>query len=261
MPFFFVGVIPMIDIIEHDSVRELRLNRPPVNALDVPFIEALVDAIREGSQSAEAIVLSGRAGMFSAGLDVPSLLQLDRAGTEHFVRTFFGLMEVVARSPVPIASALTGHSPAGGTVIVVFTDYRVMCEGKFVMGLNEVQVGLSVPAPIFNALARWVGRKQAERLAVSGRLISPEQALEVGLVDQLEEDAESTVQAAIDWCTRLVKSPSPRAVLATRKIARADMEALFDHFGEKDIAQFVEGWYDPQTQAGLSRLVEKLGKR
>lgn len=251
----------MIEIIDHDTVRELRLNRPPVNALDVPLIEALSAAIKEGTESADALVLSGRPGMFTAGLDVPALLQLDRAGTEHFVRSFFGLMEMITCSPVPIASAITGHSPAGGTVLVVFTDYRVMCKGKFVMGLNEVQVGLAVPAPIFNAFARWVGRRQAERLAVSGKLISPVEAFDAGLVDQLEEDAASTVQAAIDWCTKLVTSPSKSAALATRKIARADMDALFDNFGEEDIAQFVDGWFAPHTQAGLKRLVEKLGRR
>lgn len=250
----------MIEIIDHDQVRELRLNRPPVNALDVPFIEALSEAIEEGTREAAALVLSGRPGMFSAGLDVPSLLQLDRAGTEHFVRTFFGLMETVARSPVPIASALTGHSPAGGTVIVLFADYRVMCRGKYVMGLNEVQVGLAVPVPIFEALARWVGRRHADRMVVAGDLISPEQAFDYGLVDQLEDDAEATVQAAIDWCTRLISLPR-EAMLATRKIARADLAALFDNFGEADINRFVEGWFSPSTQAGLQGLVAKLRKK
>ena len=250
----------MIEIIEHDVVREIRLNRPPVNALNVPFIVALSDAIKEGIESAKAIVLSGRPGMFSAGLDVPALLQLDTAGTEHFVRSFFGLMELVARSPVPVASAITGHSPAGGTVIVLFTDYRVMCRGKYVMGLNEVQVGLSVPVPIYEALARCVGRRIAERLAVAGPLIKPERAYEVGLVDELEDDAESTVQAAIDWCTKLVTTLPEPAVSATRKVARADLMALFDNFGDEDIHQFVEGWYAPHTQAGLKKLVEQLKK-
>ena len=250
----------MIEVIEHDSVRELRLNRPPVNALDVSLIEALAEAIHEGAGSAEALVLSGRPGMFTAGLDVPMLLRLDRAGTEQFVRTFFGLMEIIARSPVPIASAITGHSPAGGTVLVVFTDYRVMCKGKFLMGLNEVQVGLAVPAPIFNAFARWVGRRQADRLTVSGKLIGPERSFEIGLVDRLEEDAESTVEAAVDWCKNLVTNLPQKAMLATRRVARADMHALFDNFGEEDIAQFVEGWYAPQTQEALHKLVERLKK-
>ena len=253
--------IYMIDIIEHGPVKELRLNRPPVNALDVPFIEALSTAIQVESENAHALVLSGRPGLFSAGLDVPSLLQLDRPGTEHFVRSFFGLMEMIARSPIPIASAITGHCPAGGTVLVLFTDYRVMSRGKYVMGLNEVQVGLSVPVPIFEALARCVGRQRAERLTVAGLLISPEQGHEAGLIDHLEDDAEATVQAAVDWCTHMATALPQPAMLATRNIARSDLAALFDNFGDEDIHQFVEGWYAPHTQAGLNGLVEQLRKK
>ena len=251
----------MVEIIEHGSVRELRLNRPPVNALDVPFIQALTDAIKEGAEAAQALVLSGQPRIFSAGLDVPALLQLDRNGAEQFVRAFFGLMEIIARSPVPIACALTGHSPAGGTVLVLFADYRVMCRGTYKMGLNEVQVGLPVPETIYRALVRWVGHGRAERLVVSGQLISPDVAFEVGLVDQLEDDAEATVQASIDWCAKLVTTLPKHAMLATRKVARADLTSVFDNFGEEDIKQFVSAWFDPSTQAGLRKLVEQLGKK
>ena len=251
----------MIEIFEHDTVRELRLNHPPVNALNVPLIHALSDAIHEGTRSARALVLSGQPGMFSAGLDVPALLQLDRAGTEQFVRAFFGLMEDIARSPIIIASALTGHSPAGGTVLALFADYRIMCRGKYRMGLNEVQVGLPVPETIFRALSRWVGHRQAERLVVSGQLIYPETAFEVGLVDQLEDDAESTIRATIDWCTKIVSTLPRHAMLATRQVTRSDLTALFDNFGEEDIKQFVEAWFDPHTQAGLKGLVEQLRKK
>ena len=251
----------MVEIIAHDTISELRLNRPRVNALDVPLIEALADAITEEAQKADALVLSGRPGMFSAGLDVRSLLQLDKAGTEHFVRAFFGVMETIARCPVPIASAITGHCPAGGTVLVLFSDYRVMAKGKYVMGLNEVQVGLAVPDTIFKAMARWVGHRHAERLVVSGQLISPDTAFELGLVDQLEDDAKATVQAAIDWCTTLLQHTPRHAMLTTRQVTRADLTGLFDAFGDEDIARFVASWLNPHTQAGLHKLVEQLRKK
>ena len=249
----------MLERKQHDEVSEIKINRPPVNALTLELIEALEEAVSEAGRTARAIVLSGNPGMFSAGLDVPSLLALNKQDTERFVRSFFGLMETVARSPVPIASALTGHSPAGGTVIVLFSDYRVMSRGRYRMGLNEVQVGLIVPVPIQAALSRLIGAHRAERLVVAGQLISPEQAFEVGLVDQLEDDPEATVQAALDWCRKHVALPR-EAMLATRKIARADLTSVFDGFGDEDIRRFVAGWYDPHTQAGLRKLVERLGK-
>ena len=249
----------MIDILDHGEVRELRLNRPPVNALNPALIKTLTEAIEEGGQASGALVLSGRAGMFSAGLDVPALLALDRKESEQFVRSFFKLMETVARSPVPIACALTGHSPAGGTVIVIFADYRVMCKGRYRMGLNEVQVGLTVPESIQKAMIRLTGKHRGERLMVAGQLLLPEEAHEAGLVDTLVDEPEGAVEDAIKWCKNLLGLPR-HAMLATRKIARSDMAGFFDHFGDQDVARFVESWFDPQTQVALRKLVEKLGK-
>ena len=249
----------MIDIIDHGEVRELRLNRPPVNALNPALIRTLTEMIKEGGRASGALVLSGRPGMFSAGLDVPALLALDREEGEHFVRSFFKLMETVARSPVPIASAITGHSPAGGTVIVIFGDYRVMCKGPYRMGLNEVQVGLTVPASIQHAMTRLTGKHRGERLMVAGRLLLPEEAYDAGLVDTLVDVPEDAVQDAITWCKNLLALPR-HAMLATRKIARSDIAGIFDQLGEQDIARFVESWFDLRTQTALGKLVEKLGK-
>ncbi len=249
----------MLEIIEHNEVRELRLNRPPVNALNVELIELLSEAIETGTKEAHALVLSGRPGMFSAGLDVPVLLKLDRPGTERFVRSFFKLMDSVASSPVPIASAITGHSPAGGTVITIFTDYRIMCRGEYRMGLNEVQVGLTVPETIQTAMTRLTGRHLGERLMVAGKLLLAEEAYEAGIVDELVDESDEAITRAISWCENLLALPR-KAMLSTRKIARAELAGLFSTLGEQDIANFIEDWNDEPTQAALHALVAKLGK-
>ena len=247
----------MLDIKEHGNVCEIRLHRPPVNALNVEMIEELGAAIQDASQHAGALVLSGQPGMFSAGLDVPELLALNRSEAERFGRSFFKLMEIVARLPVPVACAITGHCPAGGTVIVIFADYRIMCRGKYRMGLNEVRVGLTVPNIIQQALIRLTGKRLGEQLMVSGKLVLPDEALQIGLVDALVDDADQAVSDAVRWCSRLL-ALLRKAMLATRDIARADLGAAFDHFGDEDISRFVEGWFDPATQAGLKKLVEKI---
>ena len=80
----------MLDTIRHDALVELRLARSPVNALDPQLVAALRGAIDAAPASgARAIVLSGRPGMYCAGLDVPALLQLDQATLKHFLRDFF----------------------------------------------------------------------------------------------------------------------------------------------------------------------------
>jgi 3,2-trans-enoyl-CoA isomerase len=117
----------MINLINHDAIREINLARPPVNALSLELLQvlraAVDDSVRDGVRG---IVLSGAQGLFSAGVDVPALLERDRAGVLEYWREFFELCGTLARSPIPIVAAITGHSPAGGAVLALFCDYRVM---------------------------------------------------------------------------------------------------------------------------------------
>ena len=101
---------------------------------------------RAAGDGCGGLVLSGAPGRFSGGLDVPELLRLGRADIRATWELFFALLKDIACSALPIAAALTGHSPAGGTVLAIFADYRVLADGPFFVGLNEVQVGLPVPA-------------------------------------------------------------------------------------------------------------------
>lgn len=248
----------MLDIINHDNeIRELRLARPPVNALNAQMVETLLEAVRAAqTDGTRALVLSGSPGLFSAGLDVPDLLGLDRDGLKDFWSSFFALLEALARSPIPAATALTGHSPAGGTVIALFTDYRVQAEGDFRLGLNEVQVGLVVPPVIHRALVRLLGAYPAERHLVAGQMIAADRALEIGLVDELRDPAE-TVPRAVDWCRALLALPQ-HSMLATRALCRADLGALFDDPEALDVDGFADFWFRDETQAALKKMVEKL---
>ena len=248
----------MLDIRNHDNkIRELRLARPPVNALDPEMVDTLLEAVRSAqTDGTRALVLSGSPGLFSAGLDLPVLLQLDRDGMIGFWNHLFGLLEALARSPIPVASAITGHSPAGGTVIALFTDYRVMARGDYKLGLNEVQVGLVVPPVIHQALVRLIGAYPAERHLVAGQMISVERALEIGLVDEIQPDDE-VVTRAVDWCRAHLALPQ-HSMLATRALCRADLGGLFDDPKALDADGFAEFWFREDTQATLKAVVEKM---
>ena len=244
---------------EHGTVLELRLARPPVNALSPDLIAALRDALEEGALQSEAIVLSGAPGIFSAGLDVPLLARLDRPAMTEVVRDFFALMRTLAASPVPLAAAITGHSPAGGAVLALFCDHRVMSEGEFRIGLNEVQVGLTVPSPILVALRERVGARAAERLAVAGRMIPAAEALAIGFVDELAPPAE-VVERAVAWCRGLLALPRG-PMLRTRGLFRAEVLAEFDELEEAAYDRFLDDWFSEETQAAIAALVERLGKK
>ena len=250
----------MLNIINHNQVRELQLARAPVNALNTELVQLLTRSVRDAERECGAIVLSGQEGMFSAGLDVVELVQLDRDGMTVFWSSFFELLETVANSSIPIASAVTGHSPAGGAVIFMLCDYRVMSRGKYLTGLNETRVGLVIPPVLQNAMARLVGPRVAEQMLVAGAMVDPETAAKIGFVDALETGYEETIQHAIQWCENLLSLPQ-HSMLGNRALARAHFKEEFTSHSSDSIKSFVDIWFSDETQQVMGSLVAQLKNR
>ncbi len=250
----------MLNLITHDAITEINLARPPVNALNIDLLRAIRHAIDDAVRAgARGLVLSGAPGMFSAGVDVPALFGRDREGVQEFWREFFQTVSRLAMSPVPMVAAITGHSPAGGAVLSLFCDYRVMAEGPFRIGLNEVQVGLVVPESIQHALRRIVGPYRAERLMVAGAMIESADALACGLVDELT-NVEQVVTRALHWMQGTLALPS-NAMLKTRAIARADLTRVWADPDALPVDDFIEAYFHPESQAVLQQLVARLKKK
>lgn len=250
----------MIVTIDHGAVRELRLNRPPVNAFSPELIAALKQAVETAPQDgARALVLSGAPGRFSAGLDVPLLLTLDRPAIAGLWREFYALLRGLALSPIPITAAITGHATAGGSVLPLFCDYRVAAHGDWKLGLNEVQVGLPLPPIIFAGLKRLVGAHQAERLAVGGLLISPDEAARIGLVDELVP-LDQVVSRAIEWSRSLLALPVD-AMAVTRRRARSDLFEIFAASLDSELDESIANWWSPEAQTTLRVLVQRLAAK
>ena len=249
----------MIVTTNHRAVRVLQLNRPPANALSPELIVALRKSIESApAEGARALVLSGLPGMFSAGLDVPRLVTLDRAAMAQTWRDFYGLMRSLACSSIPVAAAITGHGPAGGTVLALFCDWRCMAEGNWKMGFNEVQVGIPLPPVILSALRRQAGARQAERLGTGGLVISGAEAAKLGLVDELVP-LESVVTRAVEWCEGLLALPE-QAMSTTRRRARADLSGLFDDV-EEELKDVIGHWWSEEAQTVLRALAGRLGQK
>jgi 3,2-trans-enoyl-CoA isomerase len=230
-----------------------------VNALNLELLQAVRDAVASAPASgARGIVLSGGPGVFSGGLDVPTLLTLESEGVRETWQAFMGLCETLARSVLPVVAALTGHAPAGGAVLSLFCDYRVMARGPYRIGLNETQVGLVIPEPIQYAFKRAVGARQAERLMVLGAMVESEHALQIGLVDELT-DLDHVVTRSVAWLEDLLRLPH-NAMIGTRALSRADLIAAVADPQRMDIARFIEGWYEDDTQAALRAMVARIKK-
>ncbi len=246
----------MIELIAHGSIHEIKLARPPVNALNYELLDALVLAVSDAQKNgARGIVISGNSKVFSSGLDVPYLLACSPIELKACWSRFFDAARAIAKSSVPVAAAITGHNPAGGCVLALCCDYRVMAEGAFRIGLNETQVALAVPDAIQYLMRRIIGAHRAERLIVAGAMIDAQQAHQIGLVDALAAQPEVTANA-IAWLEKLNALPQG-AMAKTRNIARADLIEALDAFGDTDLEAFVDGWYSDETQSVLRGLFEK----
>ncbi len=262
----------MIDVHDHGAVRLLRMNHPPANALGPAFLDSFLAALREAESNGDigALVLAGRPGMFSAGLDVPRLLQLERDALATVWRCFYTILRTLAASRLPVVAAIGGHSPAGGAVLSLFCDYRVMAGGRFRIGFNEVRVGLPLPQVILEALQYTVGHHRAAHLGSGGLLLPAAEAHQVGLVDEVvdveNEDAGSesiagAVEArALAWAQDRTQLPQI-AQGRTRLLARRHLVQLIDEGVERDTETVLEDWFSEETQQHLRALAESLTQK
>ena len=250
----------LVETVVHGHVSELRLARAPVNALNPALCHELKQALDAAlANGARGIVLAGGPKVFSAGLDVPYLLSLgdDQAALLQAWNAFFDAARALIACPVPVVAAIAGHAPAGGCVLALCCDYRVMADGPYRIGLNETQVGLVAPEGIQALLARVVGPHRRERLLVAGALVDAAEALRIGLVDELTGIDAVAVRARV-WLEELLLLPR-QPVLETRRIARRDAIATLQP-ERIDLPRFIAAWTHPETQAALRAMLARIGK-
>ena len=250
----------LVETVVHGHVSELRLARAPVNALNPALCHELKQALDAAlANGARGIVLAGGPKVFSAGLDVPYLLSLgdDQAALLQAWNAFFDAARALIACPVPVVAAIAGHAPAGGCVLALCCDYRVMADGPYRIGLNETQVGLVAPEGIQALLARVVGPHRSERLLVAGALVDAAEALRIGLVDELTGIDAVAVRARV-WLEELLLLPR-QPVLETRRIARRDAIATLQP-ERIDLPRFIAAWTHPETQAALRAMLARIGK-
>ena len=166
------------------GIAVLPMRAGKANAIGSAFLDRLsaqLDAVE--SSRASALVLTGEGTAFSAGLDLPELAGLDRSGLERFIRRFSEVMLRVFTLPVPVVAAINGHAIAGGCVLALQADVRLAAAGDYRIGLNEVQIGLGLPAVVLETLRCQVSPASLSPVALEGRLLAPEEALGFGLVE------------------------------------------------------------------------------
>src|SRR5436853_2368286 len=233
--------------IERDGeVALIRLENGKSNAIGPSFLDRLESLLGQLGE-ARAAVITGQGSAFSAGLDLPALIDLDRVGMRAFVLRFDAVMMRVFELPIPLVAAVNGHAIAGGCVLALQADVRIGADREARIGLNETQLGIGLPASVLETLRWQVPGSSLAGLALEGRLFSPREAVQLGVLHGLAPEAEllpralqraSSLAALPPAGIRMVKESLRRpaaAVARANAVAGADrwLDTWFSHDSQK----------------------------
>jgi enoyl-CoA hydratase/carnithine racemase len=210
-----------------EGVGTLRLDRPPMNALDIATQDRLKELAEEVGRrdDVRAVVIWGGEKVFAAGADIKEMQAMDHAAMVLRARALQDSFTAVARIPKPVVAAVTGYALGGGCELALCADIRVAAENAK-LGQPEILLGLIPGAGGTQRLARLVGPSKAKDLIFTGRQVKAPEALAMGLVDQAVP-AEEVYATAHAWAARLAKGPAI-ALRAAKEAVDTGLETDID---------------------------------
>ncbi|XP_043269980.1 enoyl-CoA delta isomerase 1, mitochondrial-like isoform X2 [Venturia canescens] len=252
----------LLEVTKNNGISIISMARAPVNSLNLALLtdlkEALITAQKENSDG--VILTSSCATVFSAGLDLTEMYKPNDLRLVEFWTALQDAWIALNGLTIPTAAAINGNSPAGGCLLAMTCEHRVMVDAKFTIGLNETQLGIAAPKWFMTCMIDTIGYRQAEKALLKGKLFTPKEAIEIGLVDELATDK----QDAIRKCQEYIESARmvPEFGRSTTKfLIRNDRIAALKNNREKDLAAFVSIIKNPDVQMGLGFYLESLKQK
>jgi enoyl-CoA hydratase/carnithine racemase len=218
----------LLEVTESDGVIVLRFNRPEkLNALNLELWVTLRDTLVEKcSGNAKALVLTGSGRAFSSGDDIGAMLNLkDVDEALSFFNTIKSAFEAIIKCPKPIVAAVNGLAVGGGAEILLLVDYVIASRGSWI-SFPEARLGL-IPPILLTLGVDVLGLRLARRLALTGERVSVEEALRMGLVDEVVEEGE-LMDVALRRALELSDKTTVEALRALREILYARYKAAVD---------------------------------
>ncbi len=210
-----------------EGVGTIRLDRPPMNALDIATQDRLKELAAEATRrdDVRAVVLHGGEKVFAAGADIKEMQAMDHAAMIARSGALQESFTAVARIPKPVVAAVNGYALGGGCELALCADFRIAAENAK-LGQPEILLGLIPGAGGTQRLARLVGPAKAKDLIFTGRQVKAPEALAIGLVDRVVPAAEVYEQAHA-WAARLAQGPAI-ALRAAKESIDAGLETDLD---------------------------------
>ncbi|GGX57370.1 enoyl-CoA hydratase [Streptomyces sp. WAC 01325] len=191
-----------------EGVGTLRLDRPPMNALDVATQDRLKELAEEATRrdDVRAVVIYGGEKVFAAGADIKEMQAMDHTAMVLRARGLQESFTAVARIPKPVVAAVTGYALGGGCELALCADFRIAADNAK-LGQPEILLGLIPGAGGTQRLARLIGPSKAKDLIFTGRMVKADEARELGLVDRVVA-ADQVYAEAHAWAAKLAQGPA-----------------------------------------------------
>lgn len=241
-----------------NGIHHVVMNHGP-NALNSTLMDALCDALAELREDGAPPVLlrSSHDDLFCPGWDLKQLADAKRTEVADSLSGFNRMVYELFSYPGPTGAAIQGHAVAGGCLLALCCDLRVMAEGRPRIGLSELNLGVPVPSASLIMLRERLAPNVVEELVVGGDGCNAERARALGVIHRIAEPTRVVAQTEREL-TRLASKPAC-ALVATKRFLLSNAWRRMSDTGSEDDETFLDCWFSPQTQERIAGVVARLG--
>ena len=249
----------MLSITYQDNIAVVKLDRGTTNAINLELVAELASTIErvQDDASLNGLVLgSSNDKFFSIGFDIPHLYDLAETDFTTFYQAFNRMCLALLTLPKPTVAAITGHAIAGGCILTLCCDYRFIAEGRKLMGLNEIKLGVPVTYVADCILRDLVGFRIAREIEDGGDFYQPEESLRMGLVDRIIP-INQVLPMAVEKVRVLGELPEAAFMMIKHNRIEGIQTQLSAHLEGRE-RFFIESWYSIETRERLSEAMSKF---
>lgn len=248
----------MIGLEHIEDIAVVKLERGSANALEPGFlgeIQGTLASLRK--EQPRGVILTAEGKIFCAGLDLVALVDASDTELESLLDALYGTLHELFTFPRPTVAAINGHAMAGGALLTLACDQRVMAMGDGKWGLTEAQLGLVVPASMVEMCRYSLNRAVLEKLLYGGQAYPGFKAREMGILDDLVDPGDM-----LDHAAETIRGWTPVPAAFGDIKARLRQPTLDAMEGARPLdRQFVTRWGDPEVRGLMRGAVDRLTSR
>jgi len=230
----------------------ITLDGPGKNSLSTPMMQSVIDRIEAAKD--RPLLLVGNGDAFCAGLNLKEVATLDGNSMGAFVVLVERMMAMLFDHPAPTVACVNGHAIAGGCILELACDHRVSTDSPSVrIGVNELALGLVFPPKIMRIVKHRVPPRSLHEVVLRSRLVSPQDALRMGMVDELAADPRAVAEERVRELASLPRD----AYVAAKRSLREGITTFDPKAYEAELAAVLPGWTGPRVKELVMKQLSK----